>query len=159
MAFRLNAIGMNYALDEMDNVTGLPLSGPRMQVPEIPKGPPILNNIKVDNSVVGSINTGNVQAIDVNLTYLHSVGNDKARDALKVLTEAVVNDTSVSDTQKNELLDQITFLSEQTVAGAKDRKPGLIKATFSALTEAAHTVTSMAGAWQVAEPILRSLFG
>jgi hypothetical protein len=159
MAFRLNAIGMNYALDEMDNVTGLPLSGPRMQVPEIPKGPPILNNIKVDNSVVGSINTGNVRAIDVNLTYLHSAGNDRAGDALKVLTEAVVNDTSISDTQKNELLDQITFLSEQTVASAKDRKPGLIKATFSALTEAAHTVTSMAGAWQVAEPILRSLFG
>jgi hypothetical protein len=83
----------------------------------------------------------------------------KARDALKVLTEVVLNDTSISDTQKNELLDQITFLSEQSVASAKDRKPGLIKATFSALTEGAHTVTSMAGAWQVAEPILRSLFG
>jgi hypothetical protein len=89
----------------------------------------------------------------------HSAGNDKARDALKALTEAVVNDTSIGDAQKNELIDQITFLSEQTVAAAKDRKPGLIKATFSALTEAAHTVTSMAGAWRVAEPILRSLFG
>jgi hypothetical protein len=75
------------------------------------------------------------------------------------LIEAVVNDTSITDTQKNELIDQITLLSEQTVAGAKDRKPGLIKATFSALTEAARTVSSMAGAWQAAEPILRNLFG
>jgi hypothetical protein len=159
MAFRLNAIAMNHAIEEMYDTVGLPYTGPRMQVPPIPKGPPIFNNIKVDNSVVGSINTGNVQAIDVNLTYLHSAGNDKARDALKALIEAVVNDTSISDTQKNELVDQITFLSEQTVAGAKERKPGLIKATFNALTEAARTVSSMASAWQAAEPILKSLFG
>jgi hypothetical protein len=123
--------------------------------------PPImvLNNITVDDSVIGSINTGNVGTIDVSLTNLHNAGHDEARNALKALTEAVVNDMSISDTQKNELLDQITFLSEQTVADAKDRKPGLIKATFSAVTEAAQTVTSMAGAWQVAEPILRILFG
>ena len=109
MSFRLNAIAMNHALDEMDNVTGMPLSGPRIQVPEIPKGLPILNNIKVDNSVVGSINTGNVRAIDVNLTYLHSAGNDKARDALKELIEAVVNETSINDTKNNAMINQIKF--------------------------------------------------
>jgi hypothetical protein len=159
MAFRLNAIAMNHAVEEMYDTVGLPYTGPRMQVPEIPKGPPIFNNIKLDNSVVGSINTGNVQAIDVNLTYLQSAGNDKASAALKALTEAIINDPSINDRQKNELLDQVTFLSEQTVAGAKDRKPGLIKATFSALFEAARTVSSVAGAWQAAEPILKNLFG
>ena len=80
LAFRLNAIGMNYALDEMDHVSGIALGGPRMQVPPIPQGPIILNNIKVDNSVVGAINTGNVRVIDVNLTHLHNAGNDRARD-------------------------------------------------------------------------------
>src|SRR5260370_24743839 len=89
MAFRLSAMGMNYALDEMYDTVGLPYTGPRMQIPEIPKGPPILNNITVENSVVASINTGNVQTIDANLTYLHSAGNDKARDVLKLLTEAI----------------------------------------------------------------------
>ena len=46
--------------------------------------PMIFNNIKVENSVVGAINTGNVQAIDLSLTNLHNAGNDTARDALKV---------------------------------------------------------------------------
>lgn len=149
----------NRAAADLESIVGLPGMLPRIQIPPLPSAPLTLNNIKVDNSVVGSINTGNVRAIDVNLTYLYGAGNDKARDALKALTEAVLNDASISDAQKNELIDQITFLSEQTVAGAKERKPGLIKATFNALTEASRTVSSVAGAWQVAEPILRSLFG
>jgi hypothetical protein len=159
MAFRLSAIGANFALDQMDEISGFPRSGARMQVPPIPQGPPILNNIKVDNSVVGAINTGNVRAIDVSLTYLHSAGNDRARDALRALIEAILSDTSTGDTQKNELVEQVAFLSEQAVVSAKDRKPGLIKATFGALTQAAATVSAMAGAWQAAEPILKSVFG
>jgi hypothetical protein len=159
MAFRLSAIGANFALDQMDDISGLPRTGARMQVPPIPQGPPILNNIKVDNSVVGSINTGNVRTIDVSLTYLHSAGNDRTKDALKALTEAILSDTSIGDTHKNELVEQVAFLSEQAIAGARDRKPGLIKATFGALTQAAGTVSAMAGAWQAAEPILRSVFG
>jgi hypothetical protein len=159
LASRLSAIGMNFALDQMDDISGLPRSGARMQVPEIPKGPIILHNIKVDHSVVGAINTGNVQSIDVNLTYLHQAGNEKARDALKQLTEVILKDASMDDAQRHELLDQVTFLSEQSVAAAKDRKPGLIKATLASLTQAATTVTSIAAAWQVAMPILKSLFG
>lgn len=130
-----------------------------MQVPPIPQGPPVLNNIKVDNSVIGSINTGNVRSIDVSLTYLHSAGNDKTKDALKTLTEVILSDVSITDVQKNELVEQVAFLSVQGIVGAKDRKPGLIKATFGALTQAAGTVSVITGAWQAAEPILRSVFG
>jgi hypothetical protein len=60
---------------------------------------------------------------------------------------------------KNELVEQIAFLSEQAIAPAKDRKPGLIKATFAALSQAAVTISAMAGAWQAAAPILKGLFG
>jgi hypothetical protein len=159
MAFRLSAIGVNFASEQMDFVTGLPPLGPRMQVPDIPKGPPILNNIKVANSVVASINTGTVQTIDANLTYLHTAGNDKGMAALQALTEAILNDQSMAEDQKNELLDQVAFLSDQTIAGAKDRKPGVINATLSSLAQAAGTINSIAGAWGLAEPILRALFG
>ena len=95
----------------------------------------------------------------MNLTHLHNAGNDRARDALKALTEAILNDQSLDDTLKQELVEQVAFLSEQTVVAATDRKPGLIKPTLGALAQAARTVTTMAEAWQAAEPILRSLFG
>jgi hypothetical protein len=75
------------------------------------------------------------------------------------MTKRKVSDPAISDAQKNELVEQVGFLSEQAVASAKDRKPGLIRATFGALTQAAGTVTAMAGAWQAAAPILKGLFG
>ena len=68
----------NRAAADLESIVGLPGMLPRIQIPPLPSAPLTLNNIKVDNSVVGSINTGNVRAIDVNLTYLYGAGNDKA---------------------------------------------------------------------------------
>ena len=50
------------------------------------------------------------------------------------------------------MIEQVAFLSEQAVAGAKDRKPGVIKATLGAVSQAAGSISAVAGAWQAAEP-------
>jgi hypothetical protein len=149
----------NLVVRTLESIAGVrPGLFPRIQIPPLPSAPFTLNNIKIDNSVVGAINTGNVQTIDVSLSYLHQGGNDKARDALKALTEAILGASSIDHAQKNELLEQVAFLSEQAVAGAKDRKPGVIKATLGAVSQAAGSISAVAGAWQVAEPILSALF-
>jgi len=118
-----------------------------------------LNNIKVDNSVVGSINTGSVQTIDVSITYLKKAGGDEISEALKRLAESIANDTTAPDAEKSEMLDQVAFLSEQAVSAAKDRRPGLITATLGALNQGAATVSAIAAAWQNAAPLLRGYFG
>jgi hypothetical protein len=96
LGFRSAAIGMNYAAAEMDSVVGLQNFTPRIQVPDIPRGPTILHNIKVDNSVVGSINTGNVQSIDVSITYLKEAGSKQISEALKALAEAIANSSDLA---------------------------------------------------------------
>ncbi|NPT36324.1 hypothetical protein [Paraburkholderia xenovorans] len=159
LGFRIAAIGMNHAAAEMDTIAPFGPSTPRIQVPDIPKGPIILNNIKVDNSTVGSINTGNVASIDVNITYLKEGGNEKISEALKQLTEAIVNDGRLSTQDKEPLLDQIAFLSEQAAAAAKDRRPGMIKAAFVALNSAAPTISAFASVWTAIAPLLQSHFG
>ena len=75
------------------------------------------------------------------------------------LTEAILGASSLDEAQKDELIEQVAFLSEQAVAGAKDRKPGVIKATLGAVSQAAGSISAVAGAWQAAEPILKNLFG
>ena len=150
---------MNYLLDEMETVSGLHGFSKRMQVPEIPKGPPILNNIRIDNSVVGSLNTGTIGSIEVNISQLKTGGNDQASAALGNLTEKIAGADDIDAAKKNELLDQVAFLTEQAAEAAKDRRPGMIKAATETLAASANAVTSVAGAWQAAEPILRSLFG
>ncbi len=53
LQIRTQVMHMNFAADQMDAVTGLRNFTPKMQVPDLPQAPPILNNIKIDNSVVG----------------------------------------------------------------------------------------------------------
>lgn len=122
MDFRLNASMTNFVLDQADEITGLAIGGARIQLPPAPRGPVIFNNLKVDNSVVGAINTGNVKTIDVSLTHLHNAGNDKASDVLKALIEAILSDPSLDSTLRNELVEQLAFLSEQTVCCRKGPK-------------------------------------
>jgi hypothetical protein len=149
---------MNYSEDLMWSMVGL---GPRrsVQIPTMPvSGPVTLNNIKLDNSVVGAINTGNVHDIDVNLSQLHEAGLDKVSDAISALTQAVVGDQKASVDEKNALLEQIAFLSSQATARAQQRKPGMIKAAMGAIATTATTITSIAGAWQSCEPLLKKIF-
>lgn len=151
---------LNYFSGTVDNVVGIPGFSQRVQIPELPStGPVTLNNIKVDNSVVGAINTANVHTIDVSLSHLHTAGSDVAKDALKALTEAILSENKLDNNEKDELLEQVAFLSSQATTAAANRKPGLIKATFGAISTAAKTATSVATAWQACEPLLKSLFG
>ena len=150
----------NQAAADLESIAGVrPGLFPRAQIPPLPSAPFTQNNIRFDNSVVGAMNTGSVRDIEVHLTHLKNSGNEKATDALEALTNAILRDFSIDITQKSDLVEQIAFLSEQAVLGPKDRKPGVIKTTLSALAQAAGTLTAMGGAWQVAEPILKTLFG
>jgi hypothetical protein len=51
------------------------------------------HNIKVDRSVIGSINTGEVKRIDVAMSHIGAYGNEELVKALKEFTEAVINET------------------------------------------------------------------
>ena len=159
LQLRNAVMGMNHAAAEMDFISGLPNFTPRMQVPDLPKAPMTLNNIHVDRSVVGSINTGEVEKIDVSITLLDHAGNKDVGNALRELTEAIVNASVMSSSDKSNMLDQVSYLSEQATAASKDRKPGMIRAALSAITSAAGAVTAVAGAWSITEPILKAHFG
>ena len=121
-----------------------------------------MHNIHVADSVVGSINTGTVQRVDVNLTYLKQGGNKDVADALQKLTEAIVNEPELPSTDKNNLLDQVDYLAEQASCAAKDRRRGMIKAAMDSLGSFAHSansITTIAVAWEHVAPLLQSLFG
>jgi hypothetical protein len=118
-----------------------------------------LHNIRVDRSTVGAINTGEVAKIDVSITVLEQAGNKDVSEALRILAQAVVDASGMSDESKSQTLDQVGYLSEQAAAAAKDRKPGMIKAACAALTQVATTTTTLATAWNAVAPILHGHFG
>jgi hypothetical protein len=87
-----------------------------------------LNNIHIGRSTVGAINTGEVAKIDVSITVLQQAGNKEVSEALKALTQAIIDASDMPEDSKSQTLDQVGYLSEQATAAAKDRKPGVIRA-------------------------------
>ena len=94
------------------------------------------------------------------VTQMQRVDIDKdVGNALTALTQAIASEHSIPNSEREALLEQIAYLSEQAAHPAKDRKLGMIKATLGAVSQAASTVASVASAWQTAGPLLKQYFG
>lgn len=124
--------------------------------------PPInytLHNIKVSDSVIGSVNSGDVEKIDVAMTTIQRSGNTEVADALKSLTEAVLENTQISSTLKNELIQNIGFLSQQVSVPALRRNQGVLKSVFTGIKNSIGTISSLVDLWNKVEPVFRGYFG
>lgn len=126
-----NMAMMNLAAEEMDFIAGFGRKSPRVQIPiptHVHRGTVYFHNIRVDRSIVGAINTGEVQSIDVALDRVRQITSEPAADALRVLTEAVLTERSLSDAAKRELIEQVSFLTHQATLKPEEQKQGMIQA-------------------------------
>lgn len=161
MAFAQNATMLNFAAQEMDAVVGFGPRSPQIAIPRLPVPPINYNNqtVTVTGGQVGAINFGNVDEIQVHLQAMTQNGEAAVADALAALTNSVLHASEIDEKAKNELLEQLAFVSQQANAKPEERKPGAIKAILSAVKEGAGAITSAAGAWEAVEPLLKGHFG
>jgi hypothetical protein len=121
----------NFLLDQADAITGLSGVFPRHQIetPVIHRGPMNFHSIRVDRSVVGAINTGNVKKMEVALNNIHANNeNDQLEQALKDFTVAVLHESNLSGDTKNEIVEQLSALAEQLAMPKGSQAIGVIKA-------------------------------
>jgi hypothetical protein len=100
-----------------------------------------------------------VQQIDACLQQLEQVGGAEIAQALATITEAVIAEKSFSKASKNELLEQLAFLSTQVTTRPDERKPGLVRSVITGIREAAQSAEAIASAWARVEPLLKFLLG
>ena len=125
----------HYLTAEIEAVGGLPRLFPRYKVssPVYYKGDLILNNINIQNSNVGVINTGNVESIDVSLTFLKEQGNEEIAELIKILTKEIIKNKDIVENQKNEILEQLAFITEQLSIPKEQRKTSILKTIFATI--------------------------
>ncbi len=128
---------MNYLTEEMEMRVGLPGMFPRFEIPSpvIHNGEIRMQNINVNNSIVGAINTGTVQTIDVALTVMKEHSEADLSTAIKALTEGVMQSDMAID-KKNEILDQLSVISEEVSKPKEKRRWAMIKPLFTAIGSA-----------------------
>lgn len=114
---------MNYLSDEMAFTVGLPPMGPRF--PARPQSVVVagakLHNIHVSNSVVGTINTGSIGTVDQSITALVQGGEPALAEAIKGLSEAILQSGDLTRNQKNEVIESLSVISREaaTPVGAR----------------------------------------
>jgi len=143
----------NYLIEMMGAITGVPVSFPRIRIPQpyVNRGL-TLNQINIDRSVIGMLNTGsiqNVKQIDVNVRTMTDAGRVEMANALRALTEAVASNREVSDQQRTEMLDQLNLVSNEAVAPDETRKAGIIKPVVTALAGSLSAAGSLAKLWSM----------
>ncbi len=142
-----NMAMMNFYRDQINEVFGLPPSAARIHIPQpvINHSPVTYNHINVNKSVVGLINTAQVGRIDVAMEEITNGGNVEVGQAIKKLTEAVINSSTADEKLKNELMEQLGFLAEQATLPKAQRQGSVVamvlKSMPSSLAFAANITT------------------
>ena len=152
---------LNHLLDDMDNIAGLPVSGGRFKLPSpttINAGETTFNNIRVSDSVVGSINTGNVHKLDSRVGAMQGENRHELADAIQQLTEAIVNASDLETCDKDSALECLSFLSDQAITPEKQRQPTIGKIIITQLEQILSNAGSIASIWSVVKPYIISLF-
>jgi hypothetical protein len=133
---------MNYASDQMFASYGMPPVGPRFSprpIPVVIEGT-TLHNIHVTNSVVGAINTGSIGTVDQSISSLIQCGEPELAQAIKALSEAILQSGDLTSNQKNELVESLSVISKEAASPKEWRQ----NTVASALLEKAMKVTALA---------------
>lgn len=133
---------INYLSDQMAFSVGLPPMGPRYPArpqPVVVAGAK-LQNIHVNNSVVGTINTGSIGTVDQSISALVQGGEPALAEAIKALSEAILQSGDLTRNQKNELIESLSVISREvaTPQGSRQNTVAL------SLLEKAMNVTALA---------------
>jgi hypothetical protein len=129
---------INYLTAQMESMVGLPGCLPRFNIPKPPaviqqKGSITLNNINIEKSVIGAINTGNIGQIDVALSNIKNGGNEELFSVFKEFTEAVLQAKELDDKMKNEIIEQLVVLSSQAALPEEGRKQSIIRMILASI--------------------------
>jgi hypothetical protein len=155
-----SAKSINHLLEMAEARVGLTGVLPRIQTSEpiIHSGDLTFNNISVEGSVVGAINTGELHKLDLAMTDISASGNAQLARYLQALTQAVVNSRDIADDNKNEAVEILSYLSSQAILPKDQRQTSLGKTVLSKLETLLNTSASLATLLNLVLPHLTGLF-
>jgi hypothetical protein len=150
---------INFLSDEMDDIVGIP-SKPRY--PEenktIQMNRNVINNIKIDNSTIGVLNTGIVRQINNETTQLNQKGQNELSKAILELLQAVLMDLKNQTEAKNEVIEFLSVLSAEANLKKEDRRTGAMKAILQQLSHTVSTINGLSEIWTKVGPVIKSAF-
>jgi hypothetical protein len=152
---------INFISSEMEHAVGIPPVLPRY--PERPRAVVLsgttLNNINIHRSVVGSVNTGVVERVDVAVSVALGEGQTEVAAALKAITEAVASSSALQKDQKDEALEILATLSEDLTSPPERRRKSMAKTISARLATVLSVAADLTQLWAQYGPVLLRALG
>ena len=153
--FEQNAAMINFLLGKMKSSTG----GSPLKIPKLVLHHQLVtfNNIRVDHSIVGAINTGQAQAIDVGLSYVKQNGDPALSEMFQEFVQAVLDNRELDQVTRKAIIEQLSFLISQLLAKPEQKRAAIVGAVFKSIKEALSAFSDLVTLWEKLEPFLRQV--
>lgn len=151
----------NLAVGQIEATVGFPGTLPRFAPPPqrvYHLGDTTLNNIRIDRSAIGILNTGTIGAVDGAITVLRQHGEEDAARAITLLTEAVMQENALKAEQKNEVLEMLSLISAEATSPKEQRRSLAIKKVLLEVSTLLGGVSGLAQLWERVCPLISALF-
>ena len=117
--------------------------------------------IHIQNSNVANLNLGS-QIGSINAALQHISAGDESQKAfaraLEEFTQAVVA-ASLSETNKQEIVEALSTIAEQADKKPEQRSKGILKAVVAWMPEAIATAAHLTALWEKFGPAIKTFFG
>jgi len=161
LEFQRTAQQLNQVAAEFEAASGLPGLVPRMPVPPVHAvliGNMNVNNINVDNSVIGVLNTGSIKTVDNSVTVLRQSGDEEMALAISKLTQSVIDSADADNESKREIVDLLSVIADEARKPQQERRPAVIRPLLTELATAFSGLAGLSHLWQQYGPMIQAFF-
>lgn len=144
-------------MEQAEMITGISIRPPR-PAPTIVQGPVTHHNIRIDRSVVGAVNTGHVQSLNVSLDRISQVTDGELSKKMTQFTESVLSDPTLTPQNKKDVVEQLAFVMEEARKPAGDRKKSIVLSTLKNVATTVGAIKGLKDLWSMVEPAIQLLF-
>jgi len=117
-------------------------------------------HIHINQSQIGTINLGKIVGnIENHLSQVTGPSSEDIVAALKSLAEAIANDKSLEPENRQELLENVEFLSQSASEEPDKWRKGVIRAAIDAISRGLTIAASAASVWATWGPTISAFFG
>ena len=148
-------MGQNQAAEHLDAVAPWGPQTPRYDIQayvESIRRQLIMNQIRIQNSQIGIINTGTITNLNQNIKNLGTTNKDLALE-LSNFSKNII-ESSLPQEKKNEILDNLSFVAEEYSKPEDKRNKTVIQSVLSGLGTAVSVAANLAQCWEAIKPML-----
>jgi len=150
---------MNYLTDCMEMTAGISIGAPRFPEKKTINVQGVnLNNIKINNSTVGVVNTGNIESVDISVTSLTNGGQKELAEAIKLIIESVLSNQELEKKNRDEIIEILSILSSEATAPKEKRHNSSMSILVNRLSTLLSLATSLSSLWTQYGPAIINAF-